>query len=242
MRRESLVLEAAGCAVPLRVERSKRARHLSLRIDAAAGDSVLVLPPGVALSEGLDFVRRKSHWLLDRYASLPPRVPFAAGVEIPILGIQHIVRHVANWRGTVRRHVQSGLGPVLDIGGEAEHLPRRLGDWLRAEARRQIAPRVSAKSALIKRQAARLTIRDTRSRWGSCSPNGRLSFSWRLVMAPLPVLDYVVAHEVAHLLQPNHSPAFWRVADRLAGDVAGGRDWLRTNGVGLLRYGYTKGH
>lgn len=237
MGRENLVLEAAGCAVPLRVERSKRARHLSLRIDAAAGDTVLVLPPGVALSQGLDFVRLKSHWLLDRYASLPPRVPFAAGVEIPLLGVQHLVRHAANWRGTVRRHIQRGHGPVLDIGGEAEHLPRRLADWLRAEARRQIAPRVSAKAAKIERQAARLTIRDTRSRWGSCSPDARLSFSWRLIMAPLPVLDYVVAHEVAHLVHLNHGPEFWRVVDKLTGNVAGGRDWLRTNGASLLRYG-----
>lgn len=237
MRRESLVLEAAGCAVPLRVERSKRARHVSIRIDASAGDSVLVLPPGVALSEGLEFVRRKSGWLLDRFTSLPPRVPFADGVEIPLLGVRHAVRHMPGWRGTVRRQIDGTHGQVLAVGGDPAHLPRRLSDWLRAEARRQIAPRVSEKAALVRRQAASLTIRDTRSRWGSCSPEGRLSFSWRLVMAPLEVLDYVVAHEVAHLVHLHHRATFWRTVEKLTDDVARGREWLRVSGAGLLRYG-----
>jgi len=222
--------------LPLEVKRSHRARYVSLRVDAASDVPVLVLPRGVSLAEGLAFARSKRDWLELRFAALPPRTLFADGAIIPAHGVNHIVRHRPDWRGTVRR-VRSGGGVMLEVGGDARHLPRRLADWLKAEARRLIALKVAEKAVAVGKWPSRITVRDTSSRWGSCSPTGRLSFSWRLMMAPAYVLDYVVAHEVAHLVHLNHGRAFWRLVGNLAEDQPGARHWLQRNGSSLLRYG-----
>ena len=123
------------------------------------------------------------------------------------------------------------------VSGRAEHLARRLRDWLRREALAAIAPLARAKSTLLDRAHGRISIRNQKSRWGSCSAKGNLSFNWRLILAPDDVLDYVVAHEVAHLAQANHSPAFWAVVDRLTPHGCYGRRWLKQHGGALFRYG-----
>lgn len=225
-------IDLGGREVALRVRRSARARRLSLRI-AGHDDSVeLVLPQRAREQDGLDFLKSRSGWVLDRLERLPGRVPFADGCELPLGGVLHRVRHEPQLRG----------GVVLDgheilVSGRPEHLPRRLSDWLRAEAKRRILPLAHEKAAAIGQRVTRITVRDQKSRWGSCAHGGRLSFSWRLVLAPDEVLDYVVAHEVAHLEQPNHSPAFWRVVDRLTEEREARRAWLRRHGTRLHRYG-----
>lgn len=225
-------IDLGGRAVALRVRRSARARRLALRI-AGHDDSVeLVLPQRAREEDGLDFLRSRTGWVLDRLGRLPGRVPFADGCELPLGGVPHVVRHAPGRRLPVAVEDRTIL-----VSGRAEHLPRRLGDWLRAEAKHRITPLAHAKAAVIGRTVGRITVRDQRSRWGSCARGGRLSFSWRLVLAPAAVLDYVVAHEVAHLEQPNHSPAFWRVVDRLTVDREACRAWLRRHGTQLHRYG-----
>ena len=125
----------------------------------------------------------------------------------------------------------------LLVSGYAEHVERRVRDFLKAEARREMSERAFAKARQIDRPIASLTLRDTRSRWGSCTPDGALSLSWRLVLAPLEVLDYVVAHEVAHLAHMNHGQRFWALTAKLTDQVEGPQRWLRDNGARLLRYG-----
>jgi predicted metal-dependent hydrolase len=225
-----------GRELPLEVRRNPRARYVSLRVDAASDHPVLILPRGVPLSEGLAFARAKRDWLALRYAALPPRVAFEDGALVPVEGQPHLVRHRSGLRGSVRRTLGTS-GRILEVGGAEEHLPRRLADWLKAEARRLIARSVAEKSVAIDRWPSRITLRDTSSRWGSCSPAGRLSFSWRLVMAPSHVLDYVVAHEVAHLVHLNHGKSFWKLVEELARNQPGARNWLTQNGPALLRYG-----
>ena len=225
-----------GRELPLEVRRNPRALYVSLRVDAASDHPVLILPRGVPLSEGLAFARAKRDWLALRYAALPPKVPFADGALILVEGQPHLVRHRRGWRGTVRRALGAS-GRVLEVGGQEEHLPRRLADWFKAEARRLIARAVADKALEIGRWPTRITLRDTSSRWGSCSPEGRLSFSWRLVMAPAHVLDYVVAHEVAHLVHLNHGRAFWKLVEALAKNQPGARSWLQQHGSALLRFG-----
>lgn len=225
-------IDLGGRGIALRVRRSARARRLSLRI-AGHDDSVeLVLPQRAQEADGLDFLKSRSGWVLDRLDRLPVRVPFADGCELPLGGVMHRVRHAPDRRGPVLVD-----GTDILVTGGAEHLPRRLGDWLRAEAKRRIAPLAHEKAGAIGQAVTRITVRDQKSRWGSCARGGRLSFSWRLVLAPDGVLDYVVAHEVAHLLQPNHSPAFWRLVDRLTEDREARRAWLRRHGTSLHRYG-----
>lgn len=245
------IIDVEGRSVPIAVRVNARARRITLRLAPGAAsdgsDGVsLTLPPGVTLAEGLAFAERSSGWIAARLRRLPERVPFADGTSLPILGQEHLVKH-APWS---RRPPWTEKG-ILWVGGAPEHLPRRVTDHLQKQARHEIAGRARVKAARLAdlvttppggrapqiRRLGRITLRDTRSRWGSCSHKGDLNFSWRLVFAPLPVLDYVVAHEVAHLAHLDHSPAFWRLCDALSEQPGWTKGWLRRHGAGLLRYG-----
>lgn len=230
---ETLLLD--GRAVPLTCRVSPRARRITLKLDAKSGAVQLTLPRGVSRAQGLDFAERHRDWLSRRLADLPPRVPFAEGAELPLLGVPHVVRHAP----AARRGVWRENG-VLWVSGRPEFIERRVADFLKREAKREIQERARAKAALLPAKArplGRVVLRDTRSRWGSCALSGDLSFSWRLILAPEAVLDYVVAHELAHLAEMNHGPAFWRLVGRLTESVKEPKAWLRREGAGLHRYG-----
>jgi len=226
------ILRLADREIPLVVSRHPRARHMTLRLDGATGDVQLVLPQRTALAEGLDFAEERADWLIDQIEALPRRVPFEIGAAIPVLGLRHIVAH----RPEAQRGVWQADG-TLWVSGRTEHIGRRLNDYLRTLAKHEIAARACAKAERIGQRVRRVTLRDMRSRWGSCSTDGRLCFSWRLVLAPEFVLDYVVAHEVAHLREMNHGRRFWRLAAQLTPEIDRARTWLGDNGDGLLRYG-----
>ena len=226
------ILRVAQREIPLVISRHSRARRITLRLDSLSGNVRLVLPKRMALREGLDFATQKADWLLAQIDALPERVPFADGAVIPLLGRDHVIRHVAG----ARRGVWRQDGEIF-ASGFAEHLPRRITDFLKAEARAAIAPPAHAKAAQIERQITRLTIRHMTSRWGSCGSDGALCFCWRLVLAPEPVFDYVIAHEIAHLRYMNHGPRFWQLAARLTPDLNGAHRWLKRNGDTLLAYG-----
>ena len=228
----TVTLALDGHAVELAVRRSRRARNIALRIDPAKPLPELVLPQRVGEAEGLDFARSRTRWLLDRLAALPPRVPFRPGATLPLRGEPHLIAHDPAARAGVWREP----GRIV-VSGRAEHLSRRLQDWLRREARVAIAPQVRSKATQLGRKPGRISVRNQNSRWGSCAANGNLSFNWRLILAPEFVLDYVVAHEVGHLAVPNHSDAFWRTVDALTPHATEGRAWLRENGDRLFRYG-----
>jgi predicted metal-dependent hydrolase len=226
----TLVLD--GRQIGVAVRRNNRARRIALRIDPAKAAPELVLPPRTSESEGLDFVRSRAAWLLERLAALPPHIPFRDGERLPFRGEPHQITHDP----AARRGVWVADGNII-VSGHADYLPRRMHDWLRREAKAAVAPKAHEKAAVLNKRPARITIRNQKSRWGSCSLVGNLSFNWRLILAPDSVLDYVVAHEVGHMAVPNHSPAFWKTVDRLSPHAEEGRDWLRKNGDRLFRYG-----
>jgi len=212
---------------------SPRALRIALRIDAAERKVELVLPLGVPTSRGLRFLAAKQGWIAARLAALPQPVRFAEGVIIPVLGIPHRIR---------REHDPAAPAVAIRDGeirvrGDPAHLERRVHDHLVAMARAEFADRARPLAARIGRKLARVGVRDTKSRWGSCSGRGNLSFSWRLIFAPEPVLDYVVAHEVAHLAEMNHGPRFWRLVDNLSPGSAAARAWLKRHRSQLLSYG-----
>ncbi len=209
-----------------------RARRVLLKIDAMAGGAVLVCPTPAARYRALAFAQRNAAWVRRRLAQAPEAIPFADGATLPLLGRPCLVRHdPRGWRGVER------VVDEIRVGGRREHLSRRLEDWLRREARDELAARAETMAARLDLRPGRVTARDPRTRWGSCSSRGALSFSWRLILAPEAVLDYVVAHEVAHLREANHGPDFWALVARLHDDVPGARAWLKANGAGLHRYG-----
>jgi hypothetical protein len=226
-------LRMADRRVPVVVRRNARARRISIRVDTANDSIVLTLPTRGSLREGLRFMAEKSTWIERRVADLPPRVPFEAGAVVPVHGRDRVVRH-----GPVHGRVVELTAEVVRVPGPPIRLPDRLEGWLREEARRAVGRLARDMAARIHRPIRRISVRDTRSRWGSCSANGNLSFCWRLVLAPPSVLRYVVAHEVAHLAEMNHGPRFWRLVRFLAGeDIDTPQEWLRRHGPALHRYG-----
>jgi predicted metal-dependent hydrolase len=212
--------------------RSARARRVSLRIDPREGTVVLTLPPRAGRPLGMALLMDHAEWVTRRLAALPGAVPFVDGAEVPVDGVPHRIRHVPGLRGAVRL-----VGCEIQVGGEVEFLPRRVGDFLRAEARRRLGGLVAAKVALSGLRPSRVTVKDTRTRWGSCAASRALAFSWRLVMAPGFVQDYVVAHEVAHLRHMNHGPLFWALVGTLTPEMPRAMAWLRDEGPRLMRVG-----
>ena len=213
--------------------RNARARRASLRVDPANRRIVLTAPLRMARGTAVGFAETQAGWIAARLERLPERRPFVDGVEIPLFGVPHRLRHRPDARGTVWRE-----GSEIHVAGRAEHLSRRVKDWLVGELKKELVPGVHAKAARAERQVKRISVRDTRSRWGSCGPDAALSFSWRLVFAPPEVLDYLAAHETAHLVHLNHSPRFWALARVLCdGPIEGPQAWLKKNGETLLQYG-----
>ncbi len=230
-------IDIDGEAIPLLIRTSPRARRISVRLARRRRAVELVLPKGVALAHGLAFLARQRQWLTRRLADVPPPVPFAHGVTVPYRGEPHLIVHVPHRRGTVWRETDATGAARLCVAGDARHLPRRLTDWLKAQARRELIHACRRYAAAMGVRFRRLSVRDQTSRWGSCSAKGTLSFSWRLILAPPFVLDYLAAHEVAHLRHMNHSPAFWRLLRAHCPHVDAAEDWLKREGRGLHRWG-----
>ena len=206
-----------------------------LRVGPAGGHAAtLTLPPGVPISAAEAFLDDQQDWLRRQIERGPVRVTVAPGSEIPFADGRLRVRMSAERR---LRHE----GETLLVPGPAAMVPGRVAGFLRESARAACAEGVERHAAALGRRPGRISLRDPRSRWGSCTSRGDLMFSWRLAMAPAAVLDYVVAHEVAHLAEMNHSPRFWAVVAELCPDHAGPRDWLRRNGSGLHAHDFTGG-
>jgi len=225
-------IDHQGVRIPLVVRRSQRARRIALKVDERAGAIELVVPRGASVAEALDFARTEADWVSTKLNALPARVAFADGAVVPVRGRPHAIRHHDRLRGGV--WAEDGL---LSVACAPDHLSRRVQDWFKTEARRIIVPMTHDKAAVLAKRPGRIGFRDQKARWGSCSERGDLSFNWRIVMAPEPVLDYVVAHEVAHLVEMNHSKAFWSLVERLTAHRRDGLAWLKTHGNTLHRYG-----
>jgi predicted metal-dependent hydrolase len=222
-------------AVPIRLRVSARAQRVALRIDGHGQAVELVLPRRTPLVSGLKFLDENRAWVEARLKDLPVRIPFADGVHVPVLGVKHRIRHV-------KRRVP-GNGPVwieeneIRVTGDSAHLPRRVRDFLVECARQELTRRARSLAQRLDHKIARVSIRDMTSRWGSCSTSGSLSFSWRLILAPEGVINYLVAHEVAHLSVMNHGPRFWRLVESLVPDARLRQDWLRRHRTELMRFG-----
>jgi predicted metal-dependent hydrolase len=220
-------------AVPVR--RSERAQRMTLKIDTRRGGPVLTLPRRVSIAEARRFLARNAGWIERRIEQLPPSVPFVDGGLFPLRGRPTRIVHRPG-RGTVAAS-DTLFEPAVVVHGHAEHLARRLTDWLKEEARRDLVRSVERHAATLDVSPSAIRIRDTGTRWGSCSSRRTLSFSWRLVLAPPTVLDYLAAHEVAHLKQMNHGPKFWRIVSLLDPDYRDAEAWLKHDGPGLFAVG-----
>ena len=221
----------------VRLRRHRQARRYTLRIQAATREVVLTMPPRGCLKEAKSFAEKHGGWIAARLHRLPEAAPFAHGTVVPLRGQPHRIVHRRGVRGTVWIEIGEDGGRSLCVAGQAEHVDRRVNDFLRREARSDLDAASRAAAATLGVRLRRVSVRDQSSRWGSCSTTGVLSYSWRLILAPSFVLDYLVAHEVAQLVEMNHSARFWRLVDRLCPHVRRARTWLDMHGTDLHRYG-----
>jgi predicted metal-dependent hydrolase len=235
---DSLEIATPSGVMAVDVRRHPRARNYTLRVAGPARPPVLTMPKRGSLNEARRFLDRHSGWLERQIEKLPTPTAIADGAVIPLRGVFHVIRHAAGTRGTVIVAPGSvGDMPALIVAGEIRHLRRRVLDFLKREAKRDLEWAVIRHALSLGVRAKVVRLRDQVSRWGSCSAAGHLSFSWRLIMAPPFVLDYLAAHEVAHLRELNHSHRFWRLCEALAPRADEARAWLRTNGPALHAVG-----
>jgi predicted metal-dependent hydrolase len=230
-------VDVAGRSLPLTIRPDKRARRMTLRIEPGGQALKLTVPHGLKEREIDDFLTRHHGWLMARIARFPKDSAVAEGRYIRIRGEAHRIERTGKLRGVTETVLVDGE-PVLRVGGSEDHLARRIRDFLKVEARKDLEVLARAHAATIGRRIAAIAIKDTKSRWGSCAHDGSLSFSWRIVMAPPHVIDYLAAHEVAHLAEMNHSPAFWAVCARLCPASEEAKRWLKRNGAMLHAYDF----
>ena len=229
-----LATERGNVAIALR--RHPRARNYTLRVGRANGAPVLTMPARGSLAEARAFLDRHAGWLVNQMGKLPQVEPIADGGTVPLRGVHHSIRHVSLARGTVTV-IDGGGHPVMLVPGRPEHLRRRVVDFLKREARRDLERSALRHAMMLGVRVKAIRLRDQVSRWGSCTATGHLSFSWRLVMAPPFVLDYLAAHEVAHLQEMNHSPRFWHLVESVCKETRAARAWLNKEGPRLHAIG-----
>ncbi len=218
-----------GRMVEVRVRRNARARRYTLRLSAAADGATVTIPSRGSLKEARAFVERHAGWLAQRLAP-EPAGRIGEGSLVPVRGVPHRIRPAMTLRGAVRAVADADGAPVLVVPGDRAAMARRVEAHLRAIARADLHEAVARHARALGVAPKAVRIKDTTSRWGSASSSGTLSFSWRLAMAPPFVLDYLAAHEVAHLAEMNHSDRFWAICRRLAPRTEEARGWLKAHG------------
>lgn len=230
-------IDVAGRTLTLTVRENARATRLTLRIAAGGKGVSVTAPPGTRPGDIDRFVDRHTGWLEERLKKLPARPQLRPGVKAPIRGVPHLIVHAPESRG-LATIIAGEMGPEIHVHGERPHLPRRIADHLKREAKKDIGLLVDKHCKAIGRKATALAFKDTVSRWGSCTADGKLSFSWRIMMAPPAIIDYLVAHEVAHLVHMNHGPKFWALCEKLCPRTKEARAWLKRNGQALQAIGF----
>ncbi len=224
-------IELGETHLPIQIKKHRTARKLIVRYQPLTKSITLTLPQRVSIKQGLHFVNEKREWILRQMSEHLAPSPFCDGQIISVLGKNIRLEHVGG-----RGLVSEGEG-VLQVHGDMEFMERRVQKWLLQKARSEIITLAESFSRQLCVKVKNISLRDTSSRWGSCSADGNLSFSWRLVFAPYEVMSYVVAHEVAHLREHNHSPIFWKLVESICPEYEIWEKWLKKNGKMLYRYG-----
>ncbi len=227
-------IAAGGHTLPLYVKRLSTSRRMTLRFNPLKDEVTLTLPPRCPSRAAVSFLNEKQHWIEFQAKRLPKRVPLTFGQTIPVFGEKRVITRATD----VEDEDCEGIFAVLTIPSRCEATVKRM---LKTQLEAYINTQAKAMAKRIGKKVVSVRLADPSGRWGSCAPDGRLMFSWRLVFAPKEVLDYVIAHEVAHLAEHNHSPKFWKMVGKLRPNYRAERSWLKHEGHLLMRYGKTHG-
>jgi len=226
-------LQIKGKPFPLVLRKNSKARRLTLRWSTEGGGQIILThPPRYSKSLAFTFLEKSHPWIEKQLITSPPKISFTEGLILPILGKNYELRH------KVSTTFRSWWGDNhLLIHAPMEHFGSFVQKALQQVARNFLQERTLILAAQIQKEVKRITLRETKSRWGSCSADGNISYSWRLIFAPEQVADYLCAHEVAHLIHMDHSPHFWQIVEGLCPEYKVLRQWLRKNGKTLFQYG-----
>ncbi|MEO0399932.1 MAG: SprT family zinc-dependent metalloprotease [Pseudomonadota bacterium] len=226
------IVEWDGGAAPLAVQVNRRAKRIILRLEETTGRVIATAPSRSLAPEAVRFAKKNTAWIERQLAGTKRPRAFSAGHVFPFLGAP--TRIINEGGARARLHLENGQ---LTVGGAPEHVNRRVTDWLKQNARTELTARADDYAARLDARRGPVRIKDMRSRWGSCASDGAIAFSWRIIMAPPAIVDYVAAHECAHLIHLNHSPAFWRLVADLDVDAHAARRWFRQHGSSLFLWG-----
>jgi predicted metal-dependent hydrolase len=232
LQKTERTLQVADRTLPLTIREHGQATRITLRIEPGGRALRLTVPRGLKVREIDAFLLRHDGWLRTKLARFHSEERLRPGGMITLRGTPHRIVHTGSLRGLTEAAVEDGE-PVIRVSGMEDHLGRRLEAFLKKEARKDLERLVARHAAMIGKPVKSLSMKDTRSRWGSCSWQGNLSFSWRIVMAPPEIIDYLAAHEVAHLKEMNHGPEFWSLCGRLCPGTDHARRWLKSHGSQL---------
>jgi predicted metal-dependent hydrolase len=223
-----------GVVFPIEVANNSRSKRLTLRLKPDGCGAKVTTPPHVSERDIANFIAKNRNWIAVRLARMPKSTIPQNGVWVLYQGVEHKITHLDRRRGIVEAKLVAGE-PTLLVPGELDHMPRRVIDFMKKQARLNLDAAVVVHATALDVRSKSIRITDSKSRWGSCSSTRTLSFSWRIIMAPPPVLNYLAAHEVAHLREMNHSDRFWNIVEDLCPDMQEQKTWLKRHGSALHR-------
>ena len=214
----------------IKIIKSSLAKKLTLRIDEKNHQPVLTIPKLCSQKRAFAFLEANHDWIINMLAKLPQATSFINGETLPFFGQTYTILHNPSQRGTYFEE------NFIKVGGNPEFLHRRITDFLKQQALKKLSDLALKKAKTLNCRISNIAIKDTKSRWGSCSSLGNINFNWRICMAPIPVIEYLVCHEVVHLKHQNHSPLFWQTLEQLCPDYKNHRNWLKVRGKELYKY------
>jgi predicted metal-dependent hydrolase len=218
----------------LSVKISPKAKRLALRLDSRTRKVNLVIPKRASLQKAYEFAESYQDWINDKIDGLPCPVPYKDGVVIPIMGRSIKLKII---KGNSKVTQFELTDKELIVTTQLDDATPRIGRYLRNLAHEELEKLANQKAALLHRKLSKFVVRDMKSRWGSCSIDGRMTLSWRLIFAPMESIDYVISHEAAHLIHPDHSQNFWALCEKISDDFIVGHSWMQKMGSSLGRYG-----
>lgn len=223
----------------LNVRISPKAKRLALRLDPHAGCINLVIPRKASLRKAYEFAESNQTWIHDKISGLPQPVPFEHGQTIPFMGKPLTIEILKTDKKYTEINMLDGKIEVLTKLNDPSS---RIARFLRSHAEKELKTLAIEKAAILNKTLSHFCVRDMKSRWGSCSIDGRMTLSWRLAFAPMEAIDYVISHESAHLIHADHSKKFWSLCEKISTDYSTGKNWMRLNGVNLGKYGKLPSH
>ncbi len=233
---EPLQMMLAGEMRLVSLRRTAKTQRYTLRLKLGTRQLVVTMPPRGTICQARIFLNRHENWLQARLNALPEKIQFKHRAIIPFQGEMYTIVRMNSARGTTCIDTQSD-SPVLRVSGNEEHVSRRVTDFLKRSAKEKLTKATYKYAAQLDVSIKRITIKDTTSRWGSCSSQGAIAYSWRIIMAPDYVLDYLAAHEVAHRREMNHSSRFWTLLRNMCSETDRAEAWLKKHGQSLHEYG-----